>query len=1129
MSDERMTVDEGTSGIVSGVTGKHIAAAKTAEKNIGLAEYQKASVDFISQQLKSHKKVLLADEVGLGKTIIAKGVVARLAQQYWETKRQKGQEGEKPFRVAYLCPNQNVANQNNPKFRNMFPDKLLAPDEKKVNDLKTLLPEIALGNLEDLSEKDLKKKTGLTPKQREYLLKPEGSVYTRLCRWLIGIYSGKTLREAMTDYERTIYLPDEGQKPTHIPSEKRTGSMPAKKGDGTKAWAKAHMTRVLDIAKVPVLKTFWKKYEGNEGENPSSEKYYAFNCLVVEYLTNQIEQDYRLSMQHLYTAESSQFSLGNTVQFESLTPETSFNIGKGKGTYQERALIFATLAVWFSKNPPMPDWLETVVKDKFKSAEGPRFWEAYRSYLGRLESLDGEVIDKMVQKEQLEEITEHVSKRTDSLKDENIYEGFIKKARKAFVENNVKHFLNYDLVIMDEFQNFSELIGCDGKKKKSEAYQIANALLNKKDCKVLLLSATPFSIDNCIPEGGEEEPDDTALSLDDRKPSGNTFDHFKQLVRFMTDPDTDPKDWLEKWNEHRDNPVECRKLMHKIGIFRTERNAASRHSPVIEQDLAEDLVPDFAARLHTNIFMKKDHTYCSAYGDSTPYPLVFGAGYQFSRKPEEGGYLPKALGEYYSQTALLAVQENIINDIAAARKGNGNETRLKQLKEEWDRVKEKIGNPVPLPDKDKRLFLKKEDLDGSHSVETGHARFEALKKDLLKAQKGGFSTASMLWIPPCDPSHELRGAFAGRKGFSKTLIFSHYQMTPLAFTYLLCNEAGARIKQTEQEKQKISFHISFGDKSEISGAGNDVTVTVKFPGQGKQYPEYPDTAKAFSEYFTDLFSESVGIAAVRSVHSDCEYVKAVIAYCEDGCFCDMLAEYTGLLAAELGGSDAKMAHAVKKVKEFKISNPKLNLLEENWLTPQQIQAANQFAVGLFSENENGSDLVRRMANIKNAFNSPFWPFVFTSTSIGAEGIDLHWYARNIVHWYAPARPLDIEQREGRVLRYRCHALRLNESLGAVEEKCVEEKWIGSGMFGKQLNYFADKEGDGEEECYHVIRKTCFEPESGEKDWFERGKKIVAVYRSVLGTSSADELLKKGELAAGGTEAAVLDLSPWLAR
>lgn len=428
MSDERMTVDEGTSGIVSGVTGKHIAAAKTAEKNIGLAEYQKASVDFISQQLKSHKKVLLADEVGLGKTIIAKGVVARLAQQYWETKRQKGQEGEKPFRVAYLCPNQNVANQNNPKFRNMFPDKLLAPDENKVKALETLL-----------SEKALKKKTDLTQKQSEYLLKPEGTVYTRLCRWLIGIYSGKTLREAMTDYERTIYLPDEDQTRIggNINSEmgEGKGDWRAKSQSHTIKWAKAHMTRVLDIAKVPVLNTFWETCE--KGVDPLPKKCHKFNCLVVEYLTNQIEQDYRLSMQHLYTAESSQLSLGNTVQFESLTPETSFNIGKGKGTYQERALIFATLDVWFSKNPPVPDWLETVKKEEFKSVEGPRFWESYRSYLGRLESLGKDVIDKMVQKEQLEDITKDVSKRPDSLKDEDIYKDFIKKARKAFIQNNV--------------------------------------------------------------------------------------------------------------------------------------------------------------------------------------------------------------------------------------------------------------------------------------------------------------------------------------------------------------------------------------------------------------------------------------------------------------------------------------------------------------------------------------------------------------------------------------------------------------------------------------------------------------------------------------------------------------------
>lgn len=1108
MGDEHMAAAERTKHIISDESARHIAAAEMAEKNIGLAEYQKASVEFIFRQFKDHKhkKVLLADEVGLGKTIIAKGIVARLAGQHWKDIKEH-QQTPRPFRVAYLCPNQNVANQNNPKFRNMFPDRQMTQNEKKRKMLENLLSEEAL--------KEQAKKMKLTANQLTYLLKPEGNVYTRLCRWLIGIYSGNTLREAMTEYERTIYLPDEDQKRVHIQSEKGKGSMCAKTGVGTKAWAKKHMEAVLKIAEVPVLNTFWKKCGGN---NTLSERCYAFNCLVVEYLTNQIEQDYRLSMQHLYAAESSQVNLGNTVQFESLTPKTSFDIGKGLGTYQERALIFATLAVW--KKPPIPTWLNDLMS--LESERVKDYQAAYDNYVRRLNLLNPNVIENMVP----QKLKDTFNSSTTASKNDQTpdYKRFIKEARKAFIENNVEQFMDYDLVIMDEFQNFSELIGC-GRREKFEAYKTASALLNKKNCKVLLLSATPFSVENVIVD--TEEPDDTENSVDERGTlSENTFDHFKKLIHFMIDSEPDAPDaevWFKDWNENRKNPVECQKLMHKIGIFRTERNAATRHSPVIEQDLAKDLAPDFARRMQTNLFMKKDKNYIGAYGDSTPYPLVFGTGYQFSGK---GNRLPAVLGDYYSDKALKYLQSRLQTEIQNAR----TEKAQKTAEEKLQSVEDKIGKTIPLP-ADKKLFLKKEDLNGSHSVKTGHARFEALKDDLLKVSENGISTASMLWVPPCHPSNELGGAFAGRKGFSKTLIFSHFQMTPLAFTYLLCNEAGASIKQTdikqtEQEKQEITFKISFGNESKISGSKNVVTVMVKSPEEGKQYP---DTAKAFSEYFTDLFSSPVGIAAVRSVHSDCEYVKAVIAYCKDGCFCDMLAEYTSLLAAELGGSDAKMAHAVKKVREFKISKPKLNLLEGSQLTPLQIPAANRFAVGLFAENENGSDLVRRMANIKNAFNSPFWPFVFTSTSIGAEGIDLHWYARNIVHWNAPARPLDIEQREGRVLRYRCHALRLNERLqGVVEQACVEKNWIGSGMFGTQLNFSADTEGEGEKACYHVIRKTCFEPESGEKNWFERGKKIVALYRSVLGTSDADKLLQ-GELTAEGTETAVLDLSPWSAR
>jgi hypothetical protein len=64
-------------------------------------------------------------------------------------------------------------------------------------------------------------------------------------------------------------------------------------------------------------------------------------------------------------------------------------------------------------------------------------------------------------------------------------------------------------------------------------------------------------------------------------------------------------------------------------------------------------------------------------------------------------------------------------------------------------------------------------------------------------------------------------------------------------------------------------------------------------------------------------------------------------------------------------------------------------------------------------------------DVRNAFNSPFRPFVLASTSVGQEGLDFHHYAHAIVHWNLPHNPVDLEQREGRVHRYKNHAVRKN--------------------------------------------------------------------------------------------------------
>lgn len=69
--------------------------------------------------------------------------------------------------------------------------------------------------------------------------------------------------------------------------------------------------------------------------------------------------------------------------------------------------------------------------------------------------------------------------------------------------------------------------------------------------------------------------------------------------------------------------------------------------------------------------------------------------------------------------------------------------------------------------------------------------------------------------------------------------------------------------------------------------------------------------------------------------------------------------------------------------------------------------------------------VSRLGGVREALNSPFRPFVLASTSIGQEGLDFHPYCHRLYHWNLPHNPVDLEQREGRIHRYKGHAIRLN--------------------------------------------------------------------------------------------------------
>src|SRR5438874_11911581 len=84
----------------------------------------------------------------------------------------------------------------------------------------------------------------------------------------------------------------------------------------------------------------------------------------------------------------------------------------------------------------------------------------------------------------------------------------------------------------------------------------------------------------------------------------------------------------------------------------------------------------------------------------------------------------------------------------------------------------------------------------------------------------------------------------------------------------------------------------------------------------------------------------------------------------------------------------------------------------------------RFALRFGDERSDDGGETRR-SHVRTAFNSPFWPFVLATTSVGQEGLDFHLYCHAVVHWNLPSNPVDLEQREGRVHRYKGHAVRKN--------------------------------------------------------------------------------------------------------
>ena len=160
----------------------------------------------------------------------------------------------------------------------------------------------------------------------------------------------------------------------------------------------------------------------------------------------------------------------------------------------------------------------------------------------------------------------------------------------------------------------------------------------------------------------------------------------------------------------------------------------------------------------------------------------------------------------------------------------------------------------------------------------------------------------------------------------------------------------------------------------------------------------------------------------------------------------------------------------------------------------------------------------RREQVRQAFNSPFWPFVLASTSIGQEGLDFHQYCLNVFHWNLPGNPVDLEQREGRVHRYKGHAIRFN-----IAQRYPLHTLVGklNGSGDPWAILFEMAQNDAKEAGYpdelvpfwvfpegqHKIRRhTPVYPFSKDAERIDILKNGLVTYRMVLGQPRQEDLV-----------------------
>jgi hypothetical protein len=775
----------------------------------------------------------------------------------------------------------------------------------------------------------------------------------------------------------------------------------------------------------------------------------------------------------------------NKVNFISLTPGTTFNLRSTTGVVEERALLHRLLeAMGFSFTP---------LRNALQVDAGNGRWDACVGSMS-LEGIDPTIVSNFhdaVRQDAslLSAIDEMISlfpRRQPTYPDEKRWKrNEVIGALRSKLSHACVSALKPDLIILDEFQRFRELLRGEG-----EPAELARALFDYSDdtasARTLLLSATPYKM---LTLSGDE-PDD-----------GDHYEDFLETIEFLYGRDKGATIKVELDREMRrfrkllqqlpTSATDAKRARNKVQrtlkrvMARTERvgSTAERDSMLAEPSINVPLAPAdlHQAEAFARVARAVDAREIIEYWKSAPYLLNFMRDYTLKhRLKDKAANSNPALISALSDAQALGISREQVEAYQPIDPANG---RLRALMADlfdsglhqhlwlppavtyYGPASE--GTPATkalvfsawqmVPDALAALLsYEAERRMGAASVVRSYSeatRRRPLQFKLVDGRPAAMRALHLIYPSPtlariCDPLSvfsgapeqlsvaEMRAAIADRIRTALGHLFAKGNgegaagrdaewSTPATIDVLLKTKSSGWLQYlgyrwTIQEEgfrehiaelRRTATEASLGELDNDTldllvdvALGSPAVCTLRAlhriaPGLAWDDPHLMDAAASIAWGFRALFNQHDAVALLRQERDD-HYWRSALTHGVEHNLQSVLDEYAHYLVEGEGlagssepervaGVAAAMTHALS-VRPSQIDVDDVGVEGGKVVFHPSIRMRGRFAMRLaeYKDDEGGTV---RLGSVRDAFNSPFRPFVLATTSIGQEGLDFHPY------------------------------------------------------------------------------------------------------------------------------------------